>query len=239
MSHQHEILLHIAGHLDLVSLCRLARTCRQLRNVAYDPILYTSVNCRPYWSHAPAAIGLLDALQRRCRLIRQLDVSWSCTLASGIQPPDIVRFVLRCGRTLHQLRLNSCPELRAGDLASMVARCCGDQLTELSLRNFRDGHLVQVGQLAGLVGLERLDLYHTGFSTEVLVEVLARNGRLRHLNVGHGGTQTNMDAVAVQLGRTNRRLVSLDMWKSYGLSAGGLAALATCDSLQELDIGWW
>lgn len=231
--------MHIAGHLDLVSLCRLAQTCRQLRNVAYDPILYTAVNCRPYWAHAPAATGLLGALQTRCHLIRQLDVSWSCTLASGIQSPDVVRFVHQCGRTLRQLRLNSCPELRAGDLGAIVDGCRGDQLTELSLRNFRDGHLVTVGRLAALRRLERLDLYHTGFSTEVLVELLAANGRLRHLNVGHGSTQTNMDAVAVQLGRTNRRLVSLDMWKSYGLSAGGLAALAACDGLQELDIGWW
>lgn len=232
---QHEILLQIAGYLDLVSLCRLSETCRQLRIVACDPILYTALNLRPYWSHPPAAV--LRTLQSRCSLLRQLDLSWSCSLGSGVQSADIQPFIVQCGSTLTHLRLNSCPGLTAACLQT-VAQHCG-RLTELGVRNFREAHLIEAGHLERLAQLERLDLYHTEFATEVIVDVLARNGGLRHLNLGHGSTQTNMDAVAVQLSRTNRRLRSLDMWKSFGLSATGLAALTACGEMQELDIGWW
>lgn len=239
----HELLLQIAGFLDLVSLCRLAQTCRQLRAVAYDPHLYRAVNLRPYWALAPGRCGLLDSLQQRCSLLRQLDVSWSCAADSGLQPADIVGFVTAAaGDTLRELRMNCCAALGAADLRAILDGCAGsgEWLTELSLRNFREGGQVRAADVAGLQRLERLDLYHTGFATDVLVAVLARNPRLRHLNVAHGGPQTQMDAVAAQLAATNRGLVSLDMWKSYGLSAAGLAALGELGGeLQELDIGWW
>lgn len=50
---------------------------------------------------------------------------------------------------------------------------------------------------------------------------------------------TNMDEVAWQLGTSCPRLVSIDLWKSHGLTAFGLAALANCPQLAEIDLGWW
>lgn len=44
-----EILFNICSHLDLISLFRMSATCRTLRAVATDPILYKEVNLKPYW----------------------------------------------------------------------------------------------------------------------------------------------------------------------------------------------
>lgn len=234
---QFEILLHIASYLDLVTLCRLAVTCRQMREIALDPHLYRAINLQPYWSLPPLDVSLLDRLQSRCALLRELDLSSSCCSRTGIQSADIERFVRSSGCTLRVLRLASCGRLMRASCVTAVATYCSG-LRELTLHNFRRERGMWAEQLMPLAELERLDLYRADVETEGLCRVLARNVRLRHLNLGQSSTQMNMDAVATQLASTNRQLRSLDMWKTYGLSTVGLAALGECAELQELDIGW-
>lgn len=79
--------MKICGYLDLIALFRLAETCRLLRDVACDPILYVAVNLRPYWHLVDATC--LGALQKRCRLLKALDLSW-CVSATGLDAAHIV-----------------------------------------------------------------------------------------------------------------------------------------------------
>lgn len=48
-----------------------------------------------------------------------------------------------------------------------------------------------------------------------------------------------MDEIAIQISKCNPEMVSIDMWKSFSLSAVGLMALSKCTQLEEVDFGWW
>lgn len=85
--------------------------------------------------------------------------------------------------------------------------------------------------------LERLDLFHADYAEEQIMTLLKNNRELKHLNLAFG--QVNMDDVSLTISQYNKKIVSIDMWKSHGLSAIGLLALATCPELEEVDFGWW
>lgn len=107
--------------------------------------------------------------------------------------------------------------------------------------------------------LERLDLFHSSVDHGVLQLVLKNNPHLKHINlgihlfwtynlinnwafiifVGFFSQMTNMDEIAIQISKYNLEMVSIDMWKSFSLSAVGLMALSKCTQLEEVDFGWW
>lgn len=87
--------------------------------------------------------------------------------------------------------------------------------------------------------LERLDLFRANINEEQIKVFLTRNPKLKHLNLAFGNTQIDMDEIAITLSQHNKNIVSIDMWKSHGLSSIGLLALANCTELEEVDFGWW
>lgn len=48
-----------------------------------------------------------------------------------------------------------------------------------------------------------------------------------------------MDDIAQTLATYNKELVSVDFWKTYGLTPVGVRALRKCRNLEEVDLGWW
>lgn len=111
-------------------------------------------------------------------------------------------------------------------------------LAELSLRNasitMTDG-----SALMRLKNLERIDFFRTSIAEDQLLLMIKNNPRLKHINLGFGQSHINMDEVAITISQYNKSIVSIDMWKSYGLSSIGLLALANCTELEEVDFGWW
>lgn len=88
--------------------------------------------------------------------------------------------------------------------------------------------------------LERLDLYRTSITTKTLCGILQKNRWLRHLNIaGTFQININIDAVAMELGRSCPHLESIDFWKAQTLTSQGINALAACKNLREVDFGWW
>lgn len=49
----------------------------------------------------------------------------------------------------------------------------------------------------------------------------------------------SMDDIAQTLATYNKELVSVDFWKTYGLTPVGVRALRKCRKLEEVDLGWW
>lgn len=49
----------------------------------------------------------------------------------------------------------------------------------------------------------------------------------------------SMDDIAQTLAMYNKELVSVDFWKTYGLTPVGVRALRKCRKLEEVDLGWW
>lgn len=48
-----------------------------------------------------------------------------------------------------------------------------------------------------------------------------------------------MDGIAEVLGTYNKKLISVDFWKTYSLTPKGIKYLSQCNLLEEIDIGWW
>lgn len=227
-----EILHKIFKYLDLVSIFRAAQVCRKLYDAATDPLLYSEISLKPYWHCASS--DLLETLSRRATHLRKLDLSW-CGLFNSIRPIDFKNLISLCGENLTHLRLNSC---------SFLTNCCIDMigskcpnLRELSLRNFKGDSNFLWG-LVSLRHLERLDLYRSVSEPDVLYSILKNNPNLRHLDLGLCGLPVDMDQVALFIGKYNKQMVSIDMWKSHSLTAKGINALAECHNLEEVDFGW-
>lgn len=138
------------------------------------------------------------------------------------------------GSKLTHLRLNSAKFLSA-DCLEIVSIVCNN-LTELSLRNASLRNIT-TSSLGRLRHLERLDLFHADYAEDQVMVLLKNNLNLKHINLAFG--QVNMDDVSLTISQYNKKIVSIDMWKSHGLSAIGLLALATCSDLEEVDFGWW
>lgn len=229
----YEVLFKILSFLDLKSLFRVAQVCRNLYDIATDPLLYTEVNLKHYWHLTNG--GILQSLIKRGRLMRKLDLSW-CGLFNSVTPNDFREFIKANGGTLAHLRLNCCKFLNATCI-ELIGNTC-DNLKELSLRNYTPSNGREFNALTGLCQLERLDLFRCGIETQPLLRILRSNPRLKHLNVGLSNLAVNMDEVALTLAQYNREIISLDFWKSHSFNSVGLTALATCSSLEEVDFGW-
>lgn len=97
-----------------------------------------------------------------------------------------------------------------------------------------------MNSLSRLTHLERLDLFRANVADQSILMILIKNNpKLKHLNFGFGGTHINMDEVALTITQYNKSIISIDMWKSHGLSSIGLLALSNCVDLEEVDFGWW
>lgn len=93
--------------------------------------------------------------------------------------------------------------------------------------------------LSMLSSLERLDLFRTGIEATPLLNILKNNTNLRHLNLGFSSIHVNMDEICLQCAKYNKKIISIDMWKSHSLTSVGIRALADCTDLEEIDFGWW
>jgi len=229
----YEILFKILSFLDLNSLFRTAQVCRNLYDVATDPLLYTEVNLKPYWHLTNS--GLLQTLTRRGQLMRKLDLSW-CGLFNFVTAGDFKDFIKSNGKSLTHLRLNSCKFLNSACI-ELVGTMCSN-LRELSLRNCYPSNGRDFIILSRLTNLEKLDLFRCGIETIPLLNILRNNRQLKHLNLGLSNLSVNMDEVAMTISRFNKEIVSVDFWKSHSFTSAGLLALAECDSLEEVDFGW-
>lgn len=90
-----------------------------------------------------------------------------------------------------------------------------------------------------LKNLERIDLFRASIAEEQILLLIKNNPNLKHINLGFGQNHINMDDVAITISQYNKSIISIDMWKSHGLSSIGLLALANCIELEEVDFGWW
>lgn len=218
--------------MDLKSLFKVTQTCRTLYEVGTDPSLYRELNLRPYWNVINDRV--LSTLTQRATQLRKLDTSW-CGLFNAVSPMKFKELIRSCGANLRDLRLNSCQFINVTCL-EVVGQYCHN-LRELSLRNY-SGNILNFHCVKNLRNLERLDLFRCNVPQDLLLMILKYNPNLKHLNLGIAPPHLSMDEVALQISQTNRKMVSLDMWKSHYLSSVGLKALASCEDLEEVDFGW-
>lgn len=61
---------------------------------------------------------------------------------------------------------------------------------------------------------------------------------MKHLNLGFCSLNVNMDQISTHISKYNKKLISVDMWKSHHLTSVGLRALSECHELEEVDFGW-
>lgn len=220
------------SYLDLISLFRIAAVCKKLQDVATDPFLYTEISLKPYWQYASS--DLLITLTKRSRMIKKLDLSW-CGMFNTIRPTDFKDLIEQCGGNLTNLRLNSCGFINNICVDYIGSSCTN--LRELSLRNFK-GNPNQLIGLITLKQLERLDLFRSVAEPDLLFTILRNNPNLKHLNLGFCSLPVDMNKVAILISKYNKKIVSLDMWKSHSLTSLGILALAKCHDLEEVDFGW-
>uniref|UniRef100_A0A182W5J7 F-box domain-containing protein n=1 Tax=Anopheles minimus TaxID=112268 RepID=A0A182W5J7_9DIPT len=209
----YEMIFKIFSYLDLKSLRNVEKVSATFHDVVRDSRLYREVNMRPYWMEMNSQ--LLEWLNERCADIRKLDLSW---------------FLMRHGRSLTHLRLNSVGFRQATDF---VMSLCPN-VTELCLQNMHIGDDVHLE--AKLTKLIKLDLAGATISSTTLMNLLQLNPSLQHLNISC--CKYERFPIADTIGRYNRELVSLNLFKTRALSADDLVPLANCTKLQELNLGY-
>ncbi|XP_011884018.1 PREDICTED: F-box/LRR-repeat protein 4-like [Vollenhovia emeryi] len=225
-----EIVRKILKYLDLQSLCRMSRVNKFFSNLAEDPLLYKSLNLKPYWHIIDAKA--LHYLAFKCKYLQKLDLSW----CDSFSVPDLAKFLDTRGSLLTHLRLNCCSCI--DDVAMLaISRTCKN-LKELSLRNCELIRDMGFSYLENLEFLERLDLYRTHIKTQTLCKILRRNRRMRHLHIGDMDRSVNVDEIAMELRNSCPDLESIDLWKALTLTSQGIDALADCKNLREVDFGW-
>lgn len=106
------------------------------------------------------------------------------------------------------------------------------------MQNFPHPSNIGVDHMSSFRRLRRLNLSGTTIGVDILLMLLRHNPQLEHLNLGFFDGYNNMDRIAIEIATSTPSIVSLDMWKSHSLSAVGLAALAQCTLLEEVDFGW-
>ncbi|XP_077274473.1 F box and leucine-rich-repeat gene 4 isoform X2 [Temnothorax americanus] len=226
----HEIMIKILRNLDLTSLCRMGRVNKYFNNLVQDPLLYKSLNLKPYWHII--STKALHYLAFKCKYLRRLDLSW----CDSFSVSDLEKFLDTCGSLLTHLRLDCCSCIDDSAMLKISTVC--KNLNELSLRNcdsIKDqGFLC----LENLESLERLDLYRTRIKTQILCKILRKNRQMRHLHIGGTDKYLNVDEVAVELRNSCPDLESIDLWKAHTLTSQGIDALADCKNLREVDFGW-
>lgn len=228
-----ETVLKIFGYLSLLSLCRCAQVSRRFHDLATDPLLYMELNMKVYW-YCTTATALMS-LSKRCQYLQKLDLSW-CGDYGLITSEDLVTFIDECGGHLVHLRLNSCRYVDNCCVIKVAEKC--KYLKELGVRGCRKISDLGFQSLSSLRNLEYLDLYRTQISLGPLKSILKSSLQLKHINVGSCTHISSMDDIAQTLATYNKELVSVDFWKTYGLTPVGVRALRKCRKLEEVDLGW-
>lgn len=117
---QIETILKILKNLDLKSLYRISRVNKYFYNLALDPLLYTSLNLKPYWHSFNART--LHNLSLRCKYLRRLDLSW-CGNHGMFTTTSIKEFLIECGSLLTHLRLNCCKNVDDSTICQISITC--------------------------------------------------------------------------------------------------------------------
>ncbi|XP_045114039.1 F-box/LRR-repeat protein 4-like [Portunus trituberculatus] len=227
-----ELIMYILHKLDIRSLCHLACTCKLLQSYASDPFLYMTLNLRNCWWLVKNST--LECLASRCSLLQCLDLSW-CGPYDGVNTETFMQFIHTCGHQLTVLRLNNCHFIDNYCLYMISVVC--PNLIELSMANCTKVDHLGFGELKKARALARLDLTRTHINFHTLQLLLQHASHLQHLSLNNC-SQLDMDEVALTLATFNHRLVSLNAWKTRGLTQRGLRALACIPTLQDLDLGW-
>ncbi|KAK7601643.1 hypothetical protein V9T40_009084 [Parthenolecanium corni] len=229
-----ESVLKIFSFLDLVSLNRCARVNRPFNALATDSLLYASINLKPYWYLISS--DSLNYLSLRCKYLQKLDLSWCGSFPSDISPQNFCKFIQSCGKLLTHIRLDCC-RFVCNCCIETISRVC-QNLTELTLQNCIELSERGFVHLATLNCLERLDVYRTNIESSALIAILKASPRLKHINLGSCRAISTMDGIAEVLGTYNKKLISVDFWKTYSLTPKGIKYLSQCNLLEEIDIGW-
>ncbi|XP_077293273.1 F box and leucine-rich-repeat gene 4 isoform X2 [Arctopsyche grandis] len=228
-----ETVIKIFSYLDLRSLCRCAQVNKTFYRLASDPLLFRSVNLKPYWHCIDESV--IYTLSNKATLLQKIDLSWyGCEKVPSYG--CFLQLMQFCGSTLTHLRLNAC---RFVD--HPIINCISDNcpnLRELSLNSCRYISVAGFVPLISLKKLTRLELYRTKIDPQVLLCIIRQNKGLRHLNLGSCVYLTSMDEVAIEIGQNCPDLISIDLWKNYSLTPTGIKALAKCTKLEEVDFGW-
>jgi len=139
------------------------------------------------------------------------------------------------GGLLLTLRLDSCHVATLGVLETIGSSC--SSLTHLSLANC---HLLKPADFQALAPLESLislNLYRTSICQAALISLLCNNRKLQHVNLS-ACPNIQGDEVCLVLSCCQPDLTVLDLWRCSTLTARGVAALASCTHLTDLDLGW-
>ncbi|XP_052776898.1 F-box/LRR-repeat protein 4-like [Mya arenaria] len=228
-----EVIQLILSFLDVMSLCRVARTCSLLRDHSYDPFQYKELNLQPYWNQVNdiALKGMLG----RSRFLQRLNLSW-CH-GNILTEQAFCWYIEECGESLQSLYLSSCSFVTDNCLDAIVRHC--KNLSELELDSCSRVSHEGLQKLASLSKLQRLNLYRTMIDQKALSTIIISCPELRHLNIGATHGIHNCDEILQVLGKHSRHLLSLDLWRCKTVTDIGLRELAVgCTELQELDIGW-
>ncbi|XP_050068711.1 F-box/LRR-repeat protein 4 [Anopheles maculipalpis] len=223
----YEMIFKICSFLDLKSLRSASMVSSTFNNVVRDTRLYRVLNMRPYWMNMDSQ--LLAWLKGRCTGIRKLDLSW-CGLLNSITARDLQSFLQQHGCTLTHLRLNS---VAFPDGTNFLLSLCPN-LTELCVQNMELRDVFPLD--SKLTKLTRLDISGGSMSAAALENLLKLNTSLQHLNLSCFKYETFQ--IADTIGRYNRELISLNLFKTRALSAVDLVPLAKCTKLQELNLGY-
>ena len=255
---QDESILKILTYLDLKSLNSVSQVNRYFNGIAHDSLLYTSLNLKPYWPCIDVAV--LNNLASKCQYLCKLDLSW-CGNYDQISSDNFITFLLTCGSSLTNLRLNCC-KFVTDPVVQEVASTCKNikgsfflqfqnlfllscvsiyncYVSELGLRNCTNITKNGFSPLITLSHLERLDLYRTLIETNILCSILKENVNMRHLNLASMHERLNMDEISQSLAAYCPNLESIDFWKAHTFTVSGLKLLSNCRSLKEVDFGWW
>lgn len=230
----YELIQLILNHLSLPDLCRLAQTCRLLRQHCCDPLQYIHLNLQPYWAKLDDAS--LELLQARCALVQWLNLSWTGN-RGFISVTGFSRFLKVCGSELLRLEL-SCSHFLNETCLEVISEMCPN-LQDLNLSSCDKLPPQAFGHIAKLRGLKRLILYRTKVEQTALLSILNFCAELQHLSLGSCVMIEDYDVIASMIGAKCKNLRTLDLWRCKNFTENGIAELASgCVLLEELDLGW-
>ena len=227
-----EVILDIFSYLDISSLIRVSEVCSTFRDLARDPFLFSVLDLRQVF-HCCSSATLAWLLPLSCKLTK-LDLSW-CGSYGNISPAGLAQFITAVGPQLTHLRLDNCHVATTLVLEAVGTTCC--VLTDLSLANC---HLLKSPDFQALTQMETLislNLYRTTINQSCIISLLCNNRSLENISLA-ACNNINGDEVCLVLSHCQPHLRCLDLWRCSTLTGRGVAALASCSELTDLDLGW-
>ncbi|XP_060598191.1 F-box/LRR-repeat protein 4-like [Ruditapes philippinarum] len=228
-----EVIQVILSFLDVLSLCRVARSSKLLYKHSYDSLQYTELNLQPHWPQVNDIA--LESLHNRSRFLQRLNLSW-CH-GNIVSEDSFCRYIKACGQNLQDLYLSSCSFVTQISIHEISQSC--PNLKELDIGSCKE--IVSNGfyDISNLKHLERLNLYRTNIDQDALLRIIRSCTELKHLNLGSTNCVHVFDEILLAIGEHTKKLVSLDAWRCRTVSNVGVSALAGgCSHLEELDLGW-